>query len=221
MQEAIRKLIHGFRAFQATYFAGDRTLFNALCYGQHPKILVIACSDSRVDPALLTNCDPGDLFVIRNVANLVPPYEPDTRHHGVSAALEYAVRSLAVEHIVVLGHSNCGGIRTLMEQNVPTEPGEFLGSWLALAQPAKQEVLRRLANEPFQVQVQACEEAALLLSLDNLCTFPWVKSGVESGRLALHGWYFNLENGQLFRYDPERGQFTALDASSAEGDSQG
>ena len=106
----IAKLIAGFRHFQGNYFHGDNELFSQLKNGQQPKTLVISCSDSRVDPSLLTGAEPGDLFVIRNVANLVPPYEPDARYHGVSAALEYAVCQLQVEHIIVLGHSQCGGI---------------------------------------------------------------------------------------------------------------
>mgnify|MGYP002347012188 CR=1 FL=1 len=129
MEECIRKLLHGFQSFQETYFSGNSELFDQLRHGQHPRVLVIACSDSRVDPALLTSCDPGDIFVVRNVANLVPPYEPGVgHHHGVSAALEYAVRVLKVGHIIILGHSDCGGVSTLLANPENTPHGSIKSS---------------------------------------------------------------------------------------------
>ena len=166
MDDAIARLIHGFRSFRNIYFSGDAELFDQLKHGQNPRILVIACSDSRVDPALLTQSAPGDLFVIRNVANLVPPCEPDTRHHGVSAALEYAVTALEVEHIIVLGHSDCGGIHALMKRTPERPAGEFLERWLDLAEPARRAVQEKLPDADEMTRRHACEEASLVLALE-------------------------------------------------------
>lgn len=207
--EDIAKLLAGFRRFQKNYFRGDTELFDQLKEGQQPITLVIACSDSRVDPALLLDCAPGDLFVVRNVANLVPPYEPDAGYHGVSAALEYAVCSLKVPHIIVLGHSQCGGIESLMQAS-GDGAGEFLGRWVNIAAPARDEVLESLASKPPEVRHRACEQAAILLSLDNLLTFPWVRQRAEQGDLLLHGWYFDLLRGELSSYEAESGEFQPL-----------
>ena len=211
MDDAIARLIHGFRSFRNIYFSGDAELFDQLKHGQNPRILVIACSDSRVDPALLTQSAPGDLFVIRNVANLVPPCEPDTRHHGVSAALEYAVTVLEVEHIIVLGHSDCGGIHALMKRTPERPAGEFLERWLDLAEPARRAVQEKLPDADEMTRRHACEEASLVLALENLLTFPWVRRRVEAGKLVLHAWYFAIATGHLFGYDRERCEFRTID----------
>lgn len=207
--EDIARLIAGFRRFQQNHFQGDTELFDQLKMGQQPNALVIGCSDSRVDPAILMDCAPGDLFVVRNVANLVPPYEPDAGYHGVSAALEYAVCSLKVAHIIVMGHSQCGGINGLM-QGVGDGPGEFLGRWVNIAAPARAEVLQGLAGKSAEIQQRACEQAAILLSLDNLLTFPWLRQRVEQGELWLHGWYFDLLKGELLSYEAEKAAFQSL-----------
>ncbi|WP_294435238.1 carbonic anhydrase [uncultured Victivallis sp.] len=211
MKDAIARLIHGFRSFRNIYFSGDAELFDQLKHGQNPRILVIACSDSRVDPALLMQSAPGDLFVIRNVANLVPPCEPDTCHHGVSAALEYAVNALEVEHIIVLGHSDCGGIHALIKRTPETPAGEFLERWLDLAEPARRAVLEKLPDADEMTRRHACEEASLVLALENLLTFPWVRRRVEAGKLALHAWYFVIATGHLFGYDREHCEFRTID----------
>jgi carbonic anhydrase len=202
----VEVFLAGFRRFQARFFGGDRELYEELRHGQRPHALVIACCDSRVDPAHLLDARPGDLFVVRNVANLVPPYESDGATHGVSAALEFAVRSLGVAHICVLGHGQCGGVRALLEG----AQGEFLPRWVAIAQEARDEVLARLPGKSLEMQARACEQASLLLSLRNLLTFPWVAERVEAGTLALHGWYFDLERGRLLGYDAATGRFIPL-----------
>lgn len=207
--EDIRRMIKGFRHFHKTYFSGVSELYQRLQAGQQPKTLVIACSDSRVDPALITRSEPGELFVIRNVANLVPPYEPDSRFHGVSSALEYAVNILQVEHIVVLGHSNCGGIRALMEADGNVN-GEFIGHWMDIAAAARDEVKTKLSHKPLELQLQACEEAAILQSLENLLTFPWIQERTEAGTLSIHAWYFDLHRGELLDYDPEANMFVPI-----------
>lgn len=207
-QRDLDRFIAGFRRFQRNYFCHDHNLFESLREGQAPRALVIACSDSRVDPAHLTDCNPGDLFVIRNVANLVPPYGPDANFHGVSAAIEYAVTCLDVEHIIVLGHACCGGIHSLMQQ--AEGRGEFIGPWMGIARRARMQVLESLPHATPEVQERACEQAALLVSLENLLTFPWIAKRVEEGTLALHGWFFDMEKGKLLRYDGDEDSFVEL-----------
>lgn len=205
--EDIAKLIDGFKQFQERYFGEESSLFAALKREQKPKTLVIGCSDSRVDPALLTGCAPGDLFVVRNVANLVPPCEHDGAYHGVSAALEYAVCFLEVEHIIILGHSGCGGILALLEGNSQGKSGEYISKWVEIAGPARDIVQRHMADKPLQIQAEACEQISLLISLENLLTFPWLRERVEAGSLFLHGWYVDISTGNLFCYLPASGRF--------------
>ncbi len=209
MQE-IQKFIAGFRGFQAEYFREDRELFSSLKQGQRPKVLLIGCSDSRVDPSMMVRSEPGDLFIVRNVANLVPPCEHDSAYHGVSAALEYAVCHLEVEHIIVLGHSNCGGIRSLMEGIPGDKNNEYISKWVGIAERAKKQVLDTFQHAPPQQQAKACEHASILVSLENLLTFPWVKERVDSGQMDLHGWYFDIESGNLYSYHPASGEFALL-----------
>jgi carbonic anhydrase len=209
MQE-IQKFIAGFRDFQEDYFHEDRELFNCLKKGQRPKVVLIGCSDSRVDPSLMVRSEPGDLFIVRNVANLVPPCEHDQSYHGVSAALEYAVCHLEVEHIIVLGHSNCGGIRSLMEGIPSDKNNEYISKWVSIAERAKQQVLDSFQNASPVQQAKACEHASILVSLENLLTFPWVKERVDAGRLELHGWYFDIESGNLYSYHSASGRFELL-----------
>lgn len=209
MQE-MQKFIHGFRRFQEDYFSEDRELFNRLKQGQRPRVVLIGCSDSRVDPSMMVRSEPGDLFIVRNVANLVPPCEHDHSYHGVSAALEYAVCHLEVEHIIVLGHSCCGGIRSLME-GIPAEKnGEYISKWVSIAERAKQQVLATFAGAPPEQQAKACEHASILVSLENLLTFPWIRERVEADTLDLHGWYFDIESGNLYSYQPASGKFELL-----------
>jgi carbonic anhydrase len=206
----IARFIAGFKRFRQHYFDPHEQRFAPLQQGQRPKVLLIGCSDSRVDPAMLTGCAPGELFVVRNVANLVPPCEHDTHHHGVSAALEYAVCALEVEHIIVLGHSGCGGISALMEGVREGLSTEYIGPWVRIADRARERVLKDLAGKEPAVQLRACEQAAILVSLENLLSFHWIGDRVESGALLLHGWYFDISVGQLLSYTPDKGSFEPL-----------
>lgn len=206
----IKKFIRGFKRFRENYFGGNHELFGQLKQGQSPKAMVIACSDSRVDPAILLDCQPGDLFMVRNVANLVPPYEHGGGLHGVSTALEFGVTIIGVGHVIVLGHRQCGGVRALM-QGVPEKASaEFIGRWVNIAARAKERVLAELPDAPPEVQCQACEEASVLVSMENLLTFPWIGERVRQGTLKLHGWYFDIESGSLLAYDPTCGRFEPL-----------
>lgn len=196
----IAKFIAGFERFQDKYFGHDRKLFDRLRHAQRPRAMVIACCDSRVDPAILTDAEPGEMFVVRNVANLVPPYDLGGNFASVPAALEFAVQSLEVEHVIVLGHARCGGIRALMSGAEPG--GEFIGKWVSIAQRARERVLAELPDKPPALQAQACEQAAILVSLENLMTYPWIARRVEAGSLHLHGWYFDIGQGELLGYSP-------------------
>ncbi len=203
----LERFITGFRSFQKDYFGPEGAQFEPLKQGQSPRTMIIGCSDSRVDPAILTNCAPGDIFTVRNVANLVPPYEEDGGRHGVSAALEFAVCHLGVEHIIVLGHSQCGGIRALMAGSCGCKGDGFISSWMSIAAPARQKVLAELPDKDATLQQRAAEQASILLSLENLHSFPWIDQRVKAGSLSLHGWYFDLHAGELSEYRQDSGLF--------------
>lgn len=205
------QLVEGFRRFREQHFTENDALYRQLVTeGQSPRIMVVACCDARVDPAIVLDCKPGDLFVIRNVANLVPPAESrNSGRHGTSAALEFGVRNLGIEHIIILGHAHCGGIRSLFSGG-GGESGSYIHSWMRMAEQVHEEVLRDLPKATEQEQMMACEQRAILVSLDNLMTFPWVSERVESGSLALHGWYFDIEHGQMQQYNRSSRTFEAL-----------
>jgi carbonic anhydrase len=213
--DEIKKLIEGFQRFRARHYEHGGTPFVQLVReGQAPKTMVIACCDSRVDPAIITDCDPGDLFVARNVANLVPPYETGGHYHGTSAALEFAVRFLGVRHVVVLGHARCGGIRALLQGvDGSHERSQFIQPWMQIAQAARHKALSQMAGRPAAEVERACEQAAIEVSLANLLTFPWIRRRLESGQLYLHGWYFDMDRGELLRYDMAGGRFESLTAN--------
>ncbi len=211
MTNTPHSLVDGFRRFREQHFEINDSLYQHLVKeGQTPKTLIVACCDSRVDPAIVLDSEPGDLFVIRNVANLVPPAEGRAGHHGTTAAIEYGVRILGVQHIIVLGHAHCGGIGTLMKTGGITVPGSFIDDWMRLVESARLSVLAELPNAPYKDQVRACEMRAILVSLENLMTFPWLQEKVIAGTLSLHGWYFDIEQGQLLRYNKDAKVFEAL-----------
>lgn len=204
-KNVIKGLLKGYRAFHGKYFKnGKSEIFQDLVdKGQSPKIMMIACSDSRVDPSIILNCEPGEAFVVRNVANLVPPCENDSKHHGTSAALEFAVCFLKVEHIIILGHTHCGGIRALLT-GTGTEPSKtqgFIDSWMEIAKEAKEKALQEKGSGP--ACEQRCGEYSLMASIDNLYTFPWIKEKIEAGTLTLHAWHFNLETGHILSFNPK------------------
>jgi carbonic anhydrase len=210
MSGEIKYIIDGYKKFRQKYFDGDHSVFEDLKNGQHPKVLVIACSDSRVDPAIILNCKPGDLFVIRNVANLVPPCENDDSHHGTSAALEFAVCGLEVKHIIIFGHSSCGGVTSLFTNSDHLQKKNFISRWMKIAQPAYQKTIQNYPNASIDEKVSNCAHFALINSLKNLHSFPWIKSKVEASELSLHSWYFNIETGIIEEFRPESDSFEDL-----------
>jgi carbonic anhydrase len=215
--QGIDDLITGFRRFQSAYYGEERELVDRLVkQGQTPKIMVVACCDSRVDPAIVTDCDPGDLFVVRNVANLVPPYEEGGGYHGTSAALEFAVRCLHIEHVIVMGHARCGGIRALLgDIRFEDGAGQFITPWMSIVEEARREATTSHANGDTESRAVACEQAAVRVSVRNLMSFPFVRDAVAAGRLRLHGWYFDLDRGELHGYDPATGRFELRVAGAA------
>ncbi|MCP4076660.1 MAG: carbonic anhydrase [Gammaproteobacteria bacterium] len=193
----IEKLIEGYGRFRDGYFKYNQSRLDQLANKQTPEIAMISCCDSRVDPGILFDVEPGDLFVIRNVANLVPPFETKGDYHGTSAALEFAVISLGVKQVVVLGHANCGGIRALMENNTSIKSDSFIDSWMQIAAAAKKEVLARNDLDSDQQRIDACEKIAISHSLKNLMSYPWIQRRVKENNLNLAGCYYDLRTGEL------------------------
>ena len=193
---AMEDLIAGYRRFRAETWARERDRFEALAErGQRPRAMVVACSDSRVDPQMVFSAAPGELFVVRNVANLVPPYAPDAAYHGTSAALEFGVRVLGVRHLIVLGHALCGGVRAMLD-GMPPGTEDFVAPWMGIAGEARARALRCEPGSD-DARQEAGEQETVRLSLENLLTFPWVRDAVEAGRLHLHGGHFDIRSGTL------------------------
>ncbi len=200
--------MQGYRNYRDGSYEQSRPLIEDLvARGQHPEVAVIACSDSRVDPAILFQADPGDLFVIRNVANLVPPMEREGTYHGTSAALEFAILGLGVKHLMVLGHAHCGGIKAMMTPDSGDNTYSFLPSWVSMLAAAHRRVLATMSQADEEARTRACEQNAVLVSLENLTTFPWVRERVENGALQLHGWYVDIAVPELSAYDGGVGKF--------------
>src|SRR6201989_679712 len=196
-----QRLLDGYRTFTTQRLPTEQNRYRELSErGQSPEVMVIGCCDSRVPPEGIFDVGPGELFVMRNIANLVPVYQPDGGAHGVSAALEYAVSVLRVKHIVVLGHAQCGGIRAFIDKIAPLSPGDFIGRWMSMfIKPG--EVVEQREQETMQEFRPRIEKPAVFRSLENVLTFPFVRSAVESGALLLHGAYFGVAEGSLFVLD--------------------
>ena len=211
MTSGVDKLISGYRKYRESIHAQHRSLVQQLVtHGQQPEVAVVACSDSRVNPAMLFQSDPGDLFMVRNVANLVPPMEEEGTYHGTSAALEFAVLGLGVKHIVVLGHAHCGGIKLMMEPDPYDSAFKFVPSWVSMLTAAHRRVLATMTNASSDERTRACEQNAVLVSLENLTTFPWVRERIDKGELQLHGWYVDIAGPDLSVYDWEQGKFIGV-----------
>lgn len=190
----MEKLLEGYRTFRRTAWREMQPVFHTLAVqGQQPRAMVICCADSRVDPWMIFGAGPGELFVVRNIANLVPPYAPDSAYHGTSAALEFAVRVLAVRDLVVLGHAQCGGVGALLN-GAPPEAADFVVPWMRIADRARARV--QACADPAERQFRGeCE--TIKLSLDNMLTFPWIAERVAAGTLRLHGTHFDIASGAL------------------------
>jgi len=201
MKNSFQKILQGYQQFRKKYASGDNSVMQYLShYGQQPQVMVVACCDARVDPALIMQCDPGDLFVVRNVANIIPPYEKDEAHHGTSAALEFGICFLKVKHLILLGHSQCGGIQMLCNhQDAPHN--DFITNWVSLVKTPQ----AHLHN--------ADEYAKLALnqSMQNCLTFPWLKNKVVQNQLTIHQWFFDVKKGQIFTFSYGQGDYQPLE----------
>lgn len=200
MSSIIKKMIHGYKEFREKYVHGENSAMQKLAQdGQQAQIMVVACCDSRVDPALILQCDPGDLFVVRNVANIVPPFEKDSGYHGTSAALEFGVCFLKVKHIILLGHSHCGGINALL--NSPKiQENDFISKWVSVINIDKDE----------KISADELAKKALNNSYENCLTFPWIKDKVATQDLVIHQWFFDIKQGEIFAYDKIKKLYNSL-----------
>jgi carbonic anhydrase len=199
MDKPFEKILDGYHIFRKKYAHGDQSVMQYLSdYGQKPQTMVIACCDSRVDPALILQCDPGDLFVVRNVANIVPPYEIDDGHHGTSAALEFAVQFLKIKNLILLGHSQCGGIQALL--NREKVKNDFITNWVSIIKN----------NDNTHHNEDHYAKLALKQSLQNCLTFPWIKEKVNQHQLIIHLWFFDIKTGKIFTYSDLKDEYQAL-----------
>jgi carbonic anhydrase len=211
-QDAIERLTQGYLRFQQDYAGPDHARYREeATIGQTPEVIVISCSDARVNPALITGSKLGEIFSVSNVANIVPPYRPDKgTHHSTSAALEFGVGTLKVKHIVVMGHSGCGGVKALLDGAPLTLDGEysFIKPWVAIIEEARE----RVKSLPPAARYEACEKEALKISLSNLRSFPWIAERLEQGSLSLHAWHFDIPTGAMTCYDAGKDAFLPLEA---------
>lgn len=212
------RLVSGYEAFLGGRFSREQDRFRHLAEaGQSPRIMMIACCDSRVSPEVIFDARPGEIFVLRNVANLVPPYAPNDDLHGTSAALEYAVLALEVDHIVLMGHARCGGVRAYVDaarnpSQRPLSPGDFIAKWISLIEPAAARVGR--AEEPVEPYVERLALASIVQGLANLRSFPSIAAREQCGKLALHGAYFSIADGMLLALDEAKGTFEPVAAAA-------
>lgn len=192
-------MLQGYHTFRNKYAIGDQSIMQSLSHhGQKPQIMVVACCDSRVDPALILQCDPGDLFVVRNVANIVPPYEKDQAHHGTSAALEFGICLLNVNHLILLGHSQCGGIQALLKNQTIND--DFISNWVSLIKPSD-------LNEH---DIDEHAKEALHQSYQNCLSFPWIKEKINQAKFTIHLWFFDIKTGQMFTYNEVEKKYLPL-----------
>lgn len=214
--DAYEELIEGYRVFRAEYLDKKFEAYRDWASkGQNPKTLIIGCSDSRVNPAILTHAGLGEIFVVNNVANIVPPYEKGKSHHkSLGAAIQYAVNHIKVEHIIVMGHSGCGGIAALMADDpaarFDADEDDYIQGWVSILEPAKAVVRENCGGCKEDECLRLAEMEGALVSIQNLAGYPWVQTAIIRKELQLHAWYFHLETGELLSFDPEQGRFKRL-----------
>ncbi len=210
-----QRLIDGYETFRSGRLVAEQNRYRELAEnGQSPEIMVIGCCDSRVSPEVIFDAGPGELFVVRNVGNLVPPYAPDGSYHGVSAALEFAVGALRVKHIVVLGHAHCGGVRAFAMERAPLSPSDFIGKWMSLIAPAAAR-MGPCGDTPSAEYLARLEQASVEVALDNLMTFPRLHKLIERGTVKAHGAYFGVATGELSVLDRPSGRFVPVTSGTA------
>ena len=207
-----QRLIDGYSAFADGRLQKEQDRYRELAEeGQQPQIMVIGCCDSRVSPEVIFDARPGELFVVRNVANIIPPYSPDGQAHGVSAALEFGVGALRIKHIVVLGHAHCGGVKAYAQETAPLSPGDFIGKWMQLMAPAVRKLGPMGGAESRENYLARLEQANISNSLDNLMTFPLLAKLIDKGKVTTHGAYFGVASGDLSVLDRATGKFEPIE----------
>jgi carbonic anhydrase len=214
-------LLNGYRNFMSGRYAHESDRYRVLAeHGQQPHTLLVACCDSRSAPETIFDCGPGELFVVRNVANMVPPYEPDGQYHATSAALEFAVQALKIQNIVVMGHGRCGGIKAALDPAAePLSPGDFIGRWMSLLRPAAEQIQSNDLMTQSERQT-ALERVSIRNSINNLRTFPYVRALEEQGKLHIYGAWFDISTGELWVMNGKTGDFFRPELEvSAEADS--
>jgi carbonic anhydrase len=204
------ELLEGYRAFMDDRYARESGRYKELAKGQSPKTMIIACCDSRAAPETIFNAGPGELFVLRNVANLVPTFQPDGGQHGTSAAIEFAVNGVGVSNIVVMGHGRCGGIRAALSDGEPIAQGDFIGKWMSMLASVTEEVAKYSILTDHERHVML-ERLSIRNSIRNLRTFPYVQALEAEGKLAVHGAWFDISTGELWVMDPDTGDFSRPD----------
>lgn len=203
----MQKLIQGIHKFQTSHFASNRELFERLADGQHPEALFITCSDSRINPNLITQTEPGDLFILRNAGNIIPPH--GAGHGGEAATIEFAVTGLGVQDIVVCGHSHCGALKGLLKPESLAEM-PAVAAWLSHAETTRRIIREKYADRTGAAQLTTAIEENVLVQIENLRTHPAVASRLACGKMKLHAWVYKIETGQIFAYDSPRGQFNPI-----------
>jgi carbonic anhydrase len=203
----MQKLLQGIHHFQDNVFSSQRELFERLAEGQHPDALFITCSDSRINPNLITQTEPGELFIIRNAGNIVPPY--GAANGGEGATVEFAVVGLGIQHIIVCGHSHCGAMKGLLHPEGLTGM-PMMAAWLGHAEATRRIARQKYEDRPAEALLNVAIQENVLVQLENLRTHPAVADALAGGKLKLHAWVYKIETGQVFAYDPERGQFAPL-----------
>ena len=206
----MKKLYKGIHKFQESYFKKEEDFFKRLSKGQKPEILFITCSDSRVDPTLVTQSKPGELFIVRNVGNIVPPYDAIKDKNSVAAAIEFAVLGLKVTDIIVCGHSNCGAMQSLFGDEHKLEIMPHLREWLKIASPVKENVTVNFTDYSRELCQRIAEEENVLAQLRNIQTYPFVAQSLNEGKLYLHGWYYTIETGDVHAYNPNTEIFEVI-----------
>ncbi len=212
---ALGRLVAGFERFRHEHFEDRHELYDSLLDGQRPEVMVIACSDSRTDPAIICGARPGELFVVRNVAALVPPPAADGAPHGTASAIEFGVKALGVRHVVVLGHSFCAGVRCLLGHDHSAQRFDYVSDWVGVAHAVREEMEGLVTEAEHSLVERRAEQATVLASLRHLAAYPFVADRVAAGRLALHGWYFHFGWGVLQAAEGPEGPFRQLDAGAA------
>lgn len=207
MEKPFNEVIQGYLTFKDKYVTGDNSIMEHLAYeGQSPEIMIVSCCDSRVDPAIILQCEPGDLFITRNVANIVPPFEADMMHHGTSAALEFGVCYLNVKHLIILGHSQCGGINAILHEETLSKQNDFITNWVSLVKPTES-----------VKDVDTLAKKALFTSYENCMSFPWIVDRVSQKKLAIHLWYFDIKSGEMLAYSFDKKGYQPLALEAATG----